>query len=661
MKALLQLCWVLSAVGIAHAAEPAASAALIPAKDFARYPTFNDVQLSPQGDYLAISGRAGTSYSLAIIKWPEKKLVSGLQFAGDSAVGAVFWTSNDRVLIEMAVQEFGNDDPLPTGELFAMNVDGSGKQYLYGYQGATSSFRPGAKTGEFGVAEVVKTLSSDPQHALVTVETETTVSSGEEFFTSHFTPLYSLNVLSGSKQLIARAPMRTPSAYLADDAAKTLIVTGTDDQSYEPKTYWRQGDADWQRLPFDSKGLEPIRITADGSRAYFRQEEPSGRECLLEWQLPQTPAVAGKPREVVCKPSTFLGRVYFSREERPFAYSQGERPAGFIDVEAAESRALASLQAQFAGQIVTRIGTSRNHNRQLYFVRSDQNSGEYYLYDADTRNASFLDAAQAWLEPDRMATMKALSYKARDGLEIDAFLTLPQGRAPEDLPLVVMPHGGPIGVSDRWGFDSDAQFLASRGYAVLQMNYRGSGGQGEAFEKKGFGEWGGKIIDDITDGARWAVASGLADPKRMCIFGASYGGYAALMSAVREPDLYRCAIGFAGIYDLNLLIADSDVTKKASGRQFWSDSIAATPEARAKQSPINQLDRLKAAVMIIHGERDVRAPYSQALALRKALEARGKPYAWLVNSEGGHGFFDEKSRTDFYEKLEAFLEKQIGK
>ncbi len=658
MKSLLKLCLLLCAVGTAWAAAPTA---LIPAKDFARYPTFTDVQLSPQGNYLAVSGRSGASYSLAIIKWPEKKLISGLQFTGDSAVGGVYWTSNDRVLIAMASQESSNDDPLPTGELFAMNVDGSGKQYLYGYQGASNSLRPGAKTGEIGAASVVKTLPRDPQRALVTVDTNIESRSGQYFLTPRFTPLYALNVLSGTKTLIARAPLQIPRTYLADDAAKTLIVTGGDGQSYEDKTFWRRGGADWQRLPFDDKGVEPIYMTADGNRAYFKREEPSGRECLLEWQPPQAATVASAPKELICKPSAFLGRVYFSREERPFAYARGENPAGFIDPAAAESTALASLQAQFAGQIVTRIGTSLDHNRQLYFVRSDRNSGEYYLYDADTRNASFLDAAQAWLEPERMATVKSFSYKARDGLEIDAFLTMPQGRAPKNLPLVVMPHGGPIGVADRWGFDSDAQFLASRGYAVLQMNYRGSGGQGDAFEKKGFGEWGGKIIDDITDGARWAVSSGVADPKRMCIFGASYGGYAALMSAVREPDLYRCAIGFAGVYDLNLLVADSDVTKNAAGRQFWRDSIAATPEARARQSPINQLDRLKAAVMIIHGERDVRAPFTQAKALRKALEARDRPYVWLVNSEGGHGFFDEKSRTDLYEKLASFLETQIGK
>ena len=365
---------------------------------------------------------------------------------------------------------------------------------------------------------------------------------------------------------------------------------------------------------------------------------------------------------MLCKPFSFLGNVYFSAADQPYGYDGGDQTGVvLIDKKPLEAQALALLQAQFQGQLVYPVNSTRKHDKLLYRVYSDRNSGEYYIFDAALQEASFFDAEQPWLDPDRMASVRRVRYAARDGLMIDGFLTLPPGKPDKNLPTVVLPHGGPIGVSDRWGWDADAQFLASRGYAVLQMNYRGSGGYGNAFEKKGFGEWGGKIIDDITDGVRWAVAQGVADGKRLCIFGASYGGYAALMSAVREPDLYRCAIGYAGAYDMNLLYSDAFATRKASGRLFWEDAIGITVEARRQQSPISYIDQLKAAVMIVHGEDDIITPLSQAKALRSALDARKKPYQWLVKSKEGHGFHNEDNRVELYDKLAAFLEQHIGK
>lgn len=354
--------------------------------------------------------------------------------------------------------------------------------------------------------------------------------------------------------------------------------------------------------------------------------------------------------------------MYFTAAGQPYAYRGSERSSlQLLDADSATGRVFSSLVTQFADQRVGLASESMTADKLVFFVSSDRNSGEYYLYDQSKREAALLAARHAWLDPARMAEVKSVSYVARDGLQIDAYITLPPGLPPSKLPTVVMPHGGPIGVSDGWFWDAEAQFLASRGYAVVQMNYRGSGGKGEAFERMGYGEWGGKIINDITDAARWAVAQGYADPQRMCISGGSYGGYAALMSAVREPDLYRCAVGYSGVYDLNLLFAESDVTHRQSGRLFWQESMGKTPEERARQSPIAYIDRLKAAVMIVHGGRDIRAPVSQAKVLRKALEARGKRFEWLVKDEEGHGFGTAGDRIEYYEKLAAFLDKNIGR
>lgn len=652
----------ISSASAAQAPVPSLAPGRIPAAYFARFPTYEAVRLSPDGRYLAASARVGEEFSLLVLSLPDKKLVSGLRFQHDQVVGHIEWTSNERILIAMARQEEADDAPALTGELFAMNADGSGKDYLFGWQGerVIGTRLAGKAVAEDGFAALEDPLPDDPDHALVTVITSTQRTADGRYYSRNFTPLYRMDVHTGKRNKIAEPPMRTPHRYFADAAGRVHMVIGVGDDYYEPRTYWRLGEAAWQPVPVIAERLEPLRVSRDGRRAYFLAGR-SGQKCLVEWLLPKSVADNTKPLDLLCKPALDMATVYFTADDRPYGYAAGSGSAMTLtDKAPLEAQVMASLQAQFPDQIVSLADTSRSHNKLLFFVYSDRNSGEYYLYDAATGEASFFDAVQNWIDPEQMATVRRIEYTARDGLGIRGYLTLPSGREPKNLPMVVMPHGGPIGVRDSWGWDAEAQFLASRGYAVLQMNYRGSAGYGQDFEKRGYGEWGGKIIDDITDGARWAVKQGIADGKKLCIFGASYGGYAALMSAVREPELYRCAIGYAGVYDLNLLVKDSDVGNRASGRLFWEDSIGKTPEERARQSPINSLDKLKAAVMIVHGERDIRAPYTQAKALRKALEATGKPYEWLVEAEEGHGFYNESRRTGLYERVARFLDQNIG-
>jgi dipeptidyl aminopeptidase/acylaminoacyl peptidase len=224
-----------------------------------------------------------------------------------------------------------------------------------------------------------------------------------------------------------------------------------------------------------------------------------------------------------------------------------------------------------------------------------------------------------------------------------------------------MPHGGPhSGIHDTWRWDHWAQFLASRGYAVLQPNFRGSGGYGYAFEHAGYHHWGTTMIDDITDGTRWAMEKGYVDGSRVCIFGASWGGYAALMSAVREPDLYRCAVGFAGVYDLKLQVSDSDTAESTMGRNYLADAVGTDDKTLAEQSPITYIERLKAPVLIIHGTADKRVPFSQAKRLRKALEQYHKPYEWMEKSGEEHGFYKDENNVEFLDRLAAFLGKNLG-
>ena len=228
------------------------------------------------------------------------------------------------------------------------------------------------------------------------------------------------------------------------------------------------------------------------------------------------------------------------------------------------------------------------------------------------------------------------------------------------MPMIVFVHGGPHGPYDRYDFDPEVQLFASRGYAVLQVNFRGSGGRGLEFEHSGFGKWGREMQNDITDAVKWSIAAGLADRNRICIYGASYGAYAALSGVYREPDMFKCAIGMSGVYDLPLMFEKGDIKDLDRGVQYLKEAVGTDENDMRARSPVYNADKIKAAVMLIHGRDDERAPFEHALRMRGALQKAGKQPEWISEGREGHGIFNQASRADVYEKMLAFFAKHLG-
>ena len=303
---------------------------------------------------------------------------------------------------------------------------------------------------------------------------------------------------------------------------------------------------------------------------------------------------------------------------------------------------------------------STDDRKAVAFVSTDRKPGEYFLVDFVTREIRSLLHSRPRLKNAVLAEVQPLRLKARDGLLLNAYMTFPAGRARTGLPLVVLPHGGPYGARDRFGFDPEAQLLANRGYAVLQVNFRGSSGFGSEYRAAGYREWGAKMQDDITDATRWAISKGLVDAKRICIFGGSYGAYSALMGTVREPELYRCAIGYAGVYDLALMYNTGDISRLQNGRAYLRTALGDDPVQLEARSPVAQAARIRADIMLIHGAQDRRAPIQHARRMRSALEAAGKQVTWIAEDEEGHGFFNQARRRAMYEQVLAFLARNIG-
>jgi dipeptidyl aminopeptidase/acylaminoacyl peptidase len=302
------------------------------------------------------------------------------------------------------------------------------------------------------------------------------------------------------------------------------------------------------------------------------------------------------------------------------------------------------------------ISMSSDGEKMLIWSGSAADPGTYFYYDATTAKMSMLARPYGSMTDKPLANMDSVSYAARDGLQIPAYLTLPTGVEARQLPLIVLPHGGPF-LRDEWGYDTWVQFLANRGYVVLQPNFRGSTGYGRDFVAKGEGQWGRTMQDDLDDGVKWLVEQGKVDPKRVCIMGGSYGGYAALWAAVRNPEIYRCAISLAGISDLAAMIK-YDRRSFAATRYYtaWRERVQGDKGFDLNTvSPLYAVDRINIPLLIAHGTDDENVPLAQSKKLHEALLKANKPHSYIVYEGEGHGFDNPANATAFLEQVEQFL------
>jgi dipeptidyl aminopeptidase/acylaminoacyl peptidase len=303
------------------------------------------------------------------------------------------------------------------------------------------------------------------------------------------------------------------------------------------------------------------------------------------------------------------------------------------------------------------------NGRVLITSYGDVDPGHWYVLDTRSSKLRELGEARPHIDPKRMRPMETISYKARDGMIVQGYLTRPAQAADKPAPTVVLIHGGPH-VRDRWMWNEEVQLLANRGYAVFQPQFRGSAGFGRRFEEAGYGQWGRAMQDDITDGVEYLVAEKVTDPQRVCISGASYGGYAALWGAVKTPQLYKCAISLAGVSDLNEMLSHSifdDST--AASRELMRAHVGDPARSRRELdevSPLKHAAQIQIPLLIAHGEEDTRVLPSQSKDMVKALKALGKPVEWMPFEKAGHGFFWVRDEAQYLAAVLKFLDRYIG-
>lgn len=266
-----------------------------------------------------------------------------------------------------------------------------------------------------------------------------------------------------------------------------------------------------------------------------------------------------------------------------------------------------------------------------------------------------------WLDPERMASVKPFSLTTRDGLKIHGYLTIPKGSTGKNLPMIVNVHGGPMGPRDDWAFNWETQLLASRGYMVMQVNYRGSGGFGKAFQDMAYGQWAQGIMNDIIDATRWTIDQGYADANRVCIYGGSFGGYASLMAPARDQQLFKCAFGYVGLYSADIQMKLSDTSRSESGMRYLVRAFGSTQAERDAMSPALHAQKIKLPVYLAAGARDARCPPEHTEAMAKSLTLAGNPPEGVIIQSGEmHGFYKEENNLRLYTEMLKFFDRHIG-
>ncbi len=596
---------------------------VLPVETLFQTPTLSNLEFSPDGTKILCLVPHEGRQNLAVIDLRKgaKNLLSG--FKDKDALGP-FWASNDRILF--AVDDNGKE----RYDIYAVNPDGTNNVVL-----------PFDRS-----VRLVRRLPDDPKNFLVYA--------GITY--RDWWDVALMNLRTGSLSApIARAPGNVD--YYVIDHANVVRFAVVEDQQIRRVLYRDANKMEWKELAShhtDSEGWEPIAFDGDNRTVYVRSD--IGRKTLAIYRFDTSTKTMS---EMVFGDDTYdVNRVIYDESKKKIVglqYDADRRRFHWLDPEMKAIHA--RMEQSLPDTVHAPMQFSEDGSKIIFYSYSDRDPGVFYLYDRKRQQVSELAVILPKIDPTQMAPTKPITYQARDGLTLHGYLTLPVGRDPKNLPLIIHPHGGPYGPRDSWGYNPEVQFYANRGFAVLQVNFRGSGGFGRAFEAAGFKKWGLEMQDDLTDGVKWAVAQGLADPGRVVISGASYGGYAAMAGLVFTPELYCAGINYVGVVDINGVIPKA----VAPDRMYWMNTRlgdvnnAADRKRIHDTSPVHFVDRIRVPLLMAYGRNDPRVKVDQAYDIESAMKKTGKPFEFVIENNEGHGFHTEEKRVAFYKKIDRFL------
>ncbi|WOH36224.1 prolyl oligopeptidase family serine peptidase [Thalassotalea fonticola] len=624
----------------------------LPVETFFKFSEFDRMVLSPTGKYIAARLKMKGSKKLAIMETKTNKILSVSHFGDDKDVGSIGWLTDERAYAEMVTRVGPLLEPRRTGFLFAVNADGSKKRQLL-----PTPPRPGKAADRPRNFSLADRLPDDDKHVLAYISN------------SAFQTLYKLNIFTGKQIVYKKAHKSNASMELDHDNIVRFSIVGDYDVDEDISTrqvlYRDSHDDDWQLhetiIDKDTRkkgrsNFEILRFNKDNTEVLIHKND----EIVLYNPLTRVYKTVLKIEGDAEISSYINNHDYTSPELIGIKRMPGKIESTYFDYKNPEVKLRIGIAAAFPNSNVRLVNSTKNKETTLVKVVSDKNSGTYYLFDRKKNSLTYLLDTSPDRDEKLLTEMNPFSFIARDGLEIRGYLTLPKGKT-KNLPLVQVVHGGPYGPFDKWRYDREAQFFANRGYAVMQVNFRGSGGRGDKFLYDSYKKMGKEMQHDLTDSVHWAIEQGIVDKDKICIYGASYGGYASLMGAVMEPDLYKCAVPYAGVYDIEIFRNNTDFRVRDSGKRFLEEAWNAYDEEFVKaRSPIYHLDKLKAALLFVHGGMDKRVTINHYEAVAEKLDEMGYPYESIIEPDEAHGFREQENVYNLYRKVDKFLAKHLG-
>ena len=602
-------------------------APLIPMEDFFRNPEKSSFNISPNGNHIAYMKPWKTRMNVFVMDMKTKK-ETRLTSSEERGIYGFAWLTDKRIGY---IKDDGGNENM---HFYAINIDASNEIDLTPFKNVQ--------------ARIIDDLENDPNFIII----------GLNKRNPQIHDPYRINVNDGRMEMIAENPGNI-SGWMTDHDGKLRVAITSDGVNTSILHRNSESDKFKSILTTDFKvSVSPLFFTFDNKNLYVASNRGRDKSGIFKFDVNNA-----KEGELIFEHDEVdVSGLMYSRKRKVItgvSYTVAKSEMVFFDTW--RENIQEKLEEKLPGYEVGITSFSKDETKAVVVSYSDKSRGTYYYYDVEKNQLTELGEISPWLNENNMAEMKPIKYQSRDGLTIHGYLTLPKGSNGKNLPVVVNPHGGPW-ARDTWGYRSEIQFLANRGFAVFQMNFRGSTGYGREFWERSFKEWGKSMQDDITDGVNWLIDEGIADPKRIAIYGASYGGYATLAGLTFTPDLYACGVDYVGVSSL--------FTFMESIPPYWElyrtmlYEMVGHPEKDkdllSSASPLLHIDKIKVPLFIAQGANDQRVKKSESDQIVEALQKAGVDVPYMVKDDEGHGFYNEENQFDFYRAMEKFLNKHMN-
>jgi len=604
----------------------------IPLENFFKNPEKSSYQISPDGSFYSFMAPYKNRMNIFIQKIGDSSATQ-LTFEEARDITGYFWPNNEQIIF---LKDEAGDENF---HLFGVNIDGSNPIGFTDFDGVR--------------AQIIDDLPDQKDFVVIGLNKRNK---------QVFDP-YRLNLKTGEISMLAENPGNI-QGWMFDHDGKLRIATAIVDGVNQSILYRESEEDEFKTIITTNfkEGFNPQFFTFDNKNIIGSSNLGRDKYAIVEFD----PITAKEVKVLYANDDYDVNGVGYSRKRKVITAAYFESWKSERHYFDSTSKAIfEKIQKQLGGYEIGITGVNKDENILILRTYSDKSLGAYYIYNSEDDKMEKIVAVSPWIDENEMSNQLPISYQSRDGLKINGYLTLPKGYNMENaknLPVVINPHGGPW-ARDSWGFNPEIQFLANRGYAVLQMNFRGSTGYGRKFFEASFKKWGREMQDDITDGTQWLIDKGIADSTRIAIYGGSYGGYATLMGLVKEPKMYAAGVDYVGVSNM--------FTFMKTIPPYWEPMLEMMYEmvgdvekdsAMLREvSPVFHVDKIKAPLFIAQGANDPRVNVDESDQMVKAMKEKGIDVEYLVKKDEGHGFRNEENRFEFYRAMEKFLNLQLSK